>query len=172
MRARAVIVPNGRKCELHSAVTVRARLDRSSCRQSVACVLMLIVALVGALSAQRGFGRRFRLPEGEGSFPPRRPPVDFEDGTFMICKLQYTSVRSEFMGIGWSTDYPYAGINLMIRLSELTLTPVTKNEKDEPNYWVVRLTDDALFRCPFLMASDVPAVRRTEVRVPRPVHGP
>jgi len=73
----------------------------------------------------------------------------------MICKLQYTSVRSEAMGIGWSTDYPYAGINLMTRLSELTPTPVTRDESGEPNYWVVRLTDDALFKCPMLMGSDV-----------------
>ena len=73
----------------------------------------------------------------------------------MICKLQYASVRYEAMGVGWSTDYPYAGINLMIRTSELTRTPITQNENGEPNYWVVRLADDALFKCPFLMASDV-----------------
>jgi len=67
----------------------------------------------------------------------------------------YTSVRSEDMGVGWATDYPYAGINLMIRLSELTKTPVSMDRKTNPNYWVVRLTDDALFRCPFTIASDV-----------------
>jgi hypothetical protein len=59
------------------------------------------------------------------------------------------------MGIGWSTDYPYAGINLMIRLSELTKAPVAKDENGDPPYWVVRLTDDALFKCPILMGSDV-----------------
>jgi hypothetical protein len=123
--------------------------------RTIAIALSLVVALAAAVAAQRGFGQRFRLPEGEGAYPPRYPPKDFEDGTFMVCKLQYTAVRSEAMGIGWSTDYPYAGINLMVRLSELTLTPITKNENDEPNYWVVRLTDDALFRCPFLMGSDV-----------------
>lgn len=132
------------------------RPHRSSSRQhTLACVLLLIVALAALASAQREFGQRFHLPEGERAYPPRYPPKDFEDGTFMICKLQYTSVRFEAMGIGWSTDYPYAGINLMIRMSELTLTPITKNDDDEPNYWVVRLTDDALFRCPILMGSDV-----------------
>ena len=60
------------------------------------------------------------------------------------------------MGIGWSTDYPYAGINLMIRMSELTRAHITQvGESGEPNYWVVRLTDDALFHCPILMGSDV-----------------
>ena len=46
-------------------------------------------------------------------------------------------------GYGWSTDYPYAGINLMIRVSELTRTPVAMEKNGAPNYWVVRLTDDA-----------------------------
>ena len=117
-------------------------------------VALLVAALVAVADAQRD-GRRRRVPEGIGAYPPRYPPADFEDGTFMLCKLQYTSVRYEDMGIGWSTDYPYAGINLMIRLSEMTKTPVTKDERGEPTYWVVRLTDDALFRCPAIMGSDV-----------------
>ena len=73
----------------------------------------------------------------------------------MVCKLKYTSVRSELMGVGWATDYPYAGINLMIRLSELTRTPVSFDASGNPNYYVVRPTDKALFRCPFVIASDV-----------------
>jgi hypothetical protein len=36
----------------------------------------------------------------------------------------YTSVVSEANGMGWGTDYPYAGINLMTRVSELTKTPI------------------------------------------------
>jgi hypothetical protein len=132
-----------------------AWLARSSFRRRVIpCVLTVFIALAGVASAQRGFGR-FRLPEGAGAYPPRYPPRGFEDGTFMMCKLQYTSVRREPMGIGWSTDYPYAGINLMIRVSELTRTPITMRDNGEPSYWVVRLTDDALFHCPFLMGSDV-----------------
>jgi hypothetical protein len=62
------------------------------------------------------------------------------------------------MGMGWSTDYPYAGVNLMIRLSELTKADVSLDEYGEPNHWVVRATDPALFDCPFLMASDVGTV--------------
>jgi hypothetical protein len=126
----------------------------SSRRRSIAIVLLIIGALA-AVAPARGFAQRRRLPEGAGAYPPRYPRKDFEDGTFMICKLQYESVRSEAMGIGWSTDYPYAGINLMTRISELTRAPVTRNEDDEPDYWVVRLTDDALFHCPILMGSDV-----------------
>ena len=57
--------------------------------------------------------------------------------------------------MGWSTDYPFAGINLLTRVKELTKTRVSVDERGEPNYWVVRLTDDALFSCPFAMATDV-----------------
>ena len=130
-------------------------LTRPSFRRRSIAVVALLMSALALAGAARGLGQRRRLPEGAGAYPPRYPPKDFEDGTFMICKLQFTSVRFESMGIGWSTDYPYAGINLMIRMSELTRVPITRNENDEPNYWVVRLTDDALFRCPILMGSDV-----------------
>jgi Domain of unknown function (DUF4159) len=120
-----------------------------------------ILLVVGATAAaaqrgrQRGFGGGFgRLAEGPG-VPARYPSKNFEDGAFTVCKLQYTSVRYEEMGVGWATDYPYAGINLMTRLSELTKTPISKDTDGNPNYWVVHLTDDALFRCPFTIASDV-----------------
>jgi hypothetical protein len=113
-------------------------------------VAILGLAFVGAASAQF----RGRLPEGRW-VPARRPPPDFNDGAFTVCKLQYTSVYREAGGGGWSTDYPYAGVNLMTRLSELTRTPVSLDTKGDPNYWVVGLSEPTLFHCPFLIASDV-----------------
>lgn len=112
-----------------------------------------LIAAVCAVHAQRGYGQRgtFR----EGSYPPRFPPPDFHDGEFTICKLMYTQVRREAMGIGWLTDYPYAAVNLMTRASELTKLRVSKDANRTPYPWVVRLTDDALFQCPVIMASDV-----------------
>ena len=109
----------------------------------------LVVLLGGAVGAQRF------LREGPGQ-PIRRPPQQsvFSDGRLAFCKLMYNSVRREPMGIGWWTDYPFAGIHLLIRTSELTRTPISR-DGTEPNHWVVSLTDDALFQCPFLMASDV-----------------
>src|SRR5688572_9067950 len=68
--------------------------------------------------AQFGFG-------GELSTPIRRAPEVFPDRNFVVCRLQYREVRSEPNGGGWRTDYPYGEINLMIRLSELTKTPVS-----------------------------------------------
>jgi hypothetical protein len=109
--------------------------------------------LVATLSAAVG-AQRYRLPEGR-SVPPRFPPRQFSDGAFTHCKVMYTSVWQEYNGMGWSTDYPYAGINLMTRVSELTKTPISVDKTGRPNYWVVSLIDDALFRCPFTMATDV-----------------
>ena len=57
--------------------------------------------------------------------------------------------------MGWSTDWPFAGIHLMIRVSELTKTRISRDLSGKPSHWTVRLTDDALFQCPFTTASDV-----------------
>ena len=120
--------------------------------------------LLGLLSAgyvQWGWG------VGEGNLPPRFPPLTLPDRDFAFCKIMYTSVRSEPLGMGWSTDYPYAGINLMIRFSELTKAPVSMDRRGDPNHWVVKLTDDQLFHCPFTMASDVGTISFTSEEVAR-----
>jgi hypothetical protein len=132
-------------------------------RVIVAGGAVLAIALATAVSAQWG---QNRVPEGPG-VPPRFPPRDFADGTFMICKIMYRSVRSEAQGVGWSTDYPYAGINLETRVSELTKTPISREGEGEATAWVVRLTDDALFRCPFTMASDVGTLEFSNEEVTR-----
>ncbi len=112
-----------------------------------------IVALLAAIPAGYAYAQwgYFR----EGRLPPRFPPAVRTDRGFSVCRVMYESVRYEAMGMGWRTDYPYAEINLTIRLSELTKTPVDFDTRREPHHYVVRLTDDALFECPFTMASDV-----------------
>jgi hypothetical protein len=80
-------------------------------------------------------------------------PKQFPDADVAICRLVYTEVRR--YGQGWRTDYPLGERNLSIRLSELTRTRVSFGRGREPNHYLVRLTDDALFSCPFLMAGDV-----------------
>ena len=60
-------------------------------------------------------------------------------------------------GIGWNTDYPGADINFSIRLSELTKAVMSVDQASElgdPEYVTVRLTDEALFECPFLILED------------------
>ena len=113
-----------------------------------------LVLVAVSVMAATAFAQRYRLPEGP-NVPARFRPPSFNDGGFTHCKLMYRSNRGEPNGMGWGTDYPYAGINLVTRVGELTKTRVSVDEHGEPNYWVVRPTDDALFTCPFVMASDV-----------------
>ena len=113
----------------------------------VTVVLLILLGSAGYTYAQWGYGR-------EGSFAPVFPPADFRAPSFTFCRLMYTSVRREPMGMGWRTDYPYAEINLMTRMSELTRAQVNFDANKEPKHYVVRLTDDELFGCPFIMASD------------------
>ena len=49
---------------------------------------------------------------------------------------------------------PRADMNLPIRLSELTKTPVNFDETHEPNHVVIQATEDELFKCPFVMMSE------------------
>ena len=127
-------------------------------------VIGLTAILVGALLAGAVSGQRFFR---EGSFPPIWAPPDMPDSAFIFCRMAYQSVRREPSGIGWQTDYPYAEINLMTRLSELTKTRVGRDAAHAPIHFVVRLTDDTLFNCPFLMASDPGTVGFTDVEVVR-----
>ena len=123
---------------------------------AVICTSLVLIAFATAVVAQRGFGGGFggRLPEGPG-VPIRSPQKGFEDGHVAHCKLEYTSVRREASGVGWGTDYPYAGIHLLTRLGEMTKTAISPQPDGTPNYWVVTLTDPELFECPFLAASDI-----------------
>jgi hypothetical protein len=112
---------------------------------------VLLVCSAAALAQFRG-GRNFF------NAPVRLAPQAFPDRNFVVCRIMYTQVRREPSGGGWRTDYPYGEINLTTRLSELTKTPVSRGGGREPNHYVVRLTDEALYQCPFTMASDVGTV--------------
>jgi hypothetical protein len=119
-------------------------------RLIVAAFLVLIaVVVVGAQSpsatpvAPAGLAR--------GALPK-------EPASFTFCRLIYRSVRSEALGSGWTTDYPSADQNLMIRLSEVTKLDVSRGDLEEVLHAVVRSTDKNVFRCPFLFASDIGTV--------------
>ena len=98
----------------------------------------------------------------EGAYAPRFPPPRIPDRGFFICRLMYESGRWEPLGMGWRTDYPYAERNLMVRLSEMTATGVSLDSRRQPEHYVVRLTDQALFQCPFTVASDVGTIALSE----------
>ena len=135
-------------------------------RSSSRIALLLAAALLATAGySYAQFGRGFGdLGFGE---PVRWAPAELPDRNFTICRLMYTSVRREPSGGGWRTDYPYGEINLMTRLSELTKTPVSFSAARRPLQWVVRLTDDQLFNCPYTVASDVGTIGLTQPEADR-----
>jgi hypothetical protein len=110
--------------------------------------LAVIVVLLGAVVADAQWFRQRRAT-------PRLPTPDSFDGTFNFCRGMFQSVYREPGGQGWWTDYPDADINFSIRLSELTKARVSRLPDGTPNHLVVRLTDDELFKCPYLHMEDV-----------------
>jgi len=87
--------------------------------------------------------------------PPRFATPALRDGTFHFCRLMYDSDRQEAGGQGWRTDYPGADINFSVRFAELTKAAVGRDQDDEPEYFVVRSSeDDDLFNCGFVTMED------------------
>jgi hypothetical protein len=109
--------------------------------------IVALVVLAASVTTQTQFRRG-------GQFGVRLAGPESFDGGFQFCRVAYSS---SFLGDGggWSTDYPNADINLSIRLSELTRTPVSLIGRGYPNHLVVRLTDPELFQCPFVMMLEV-----------------
>ncbi len=99
--------------------------------------------------------------------PPRKPDEAAERGEFTFCRLRYERVRYEDLGTGWTTDYPDADHNLPFRLQQLTTTNVPFDEEGNVFHAVVEVTDDALYACPFLFASDVGTIRFSELEAVR-----
>ncbi len=131
-------------------------------RRAVCATLAVALALLAVEHA--AYAQRFFR---EGSYPARMAPPTMPDAAFTFCRLAYSQVRRESSGIGWQTDYPYAEINLMTRLSELTKARISRDDSGDPNHYVVRLTDDTLFNCPFLMASDAGTIGFSEIEADR-----
>jgi len=129
---------------------VRSRLIKSALVASGAMALVFGAARVSAaqtiderLSASRGLSGG-----GEGF-------VDPTGRAFTFCRIAYRQVRREPMGQGWRTDYPDADNNLMLRLSQLTTTPIRTTPAGRPDHLIVRLTDTDISQCPFVFMSDV-----------------
>ena len=114
-----------------------------------------VTAAIIVLGAAAGFAQRI-WSGGYGYTPPRFPTKHSFQGSFNFCRAMFQSNRREKRG--WSTDYPGADLNFSTRLAELTKAPVTMrqdaDEDDAPDAVVVRLTDDALFKCPYILMQD------------------
>ncbi len=115
---------------------------------------------VGASQAQQIFRGYY------GYTPPHFPTVNSFQGTFTFCRIMFNSNRREKRG--WDTDYPGADINFSIRLAELTKARVTKGTQGtDPEHVVVRLTDDALFQCPFALMEDAGTIVLNDEEITR-----
>jgi hypothetical protein len=128
------------------------------------------VGLIGILSVGVGVGHAQQIWRGGyGRTPPRFPTRASFAGSFNFCRATFTSNRREKGG--WATDYPGADINFSIRLSELTKADVKMDrdsgEDETPDAVVVRITDDALFQCPFVIMEDAGTARFSEPEVAR-----
>jgi hypothetical protein len=80
-------------------------------------------------------------------------PASF-DGAFNFCRVVFRGAANGDGG-DWQVDFPRADSNLMTRLSELTKTPISRGADGEPNHLLIRLTQPELFRCPFIMMTEV-----------------
>jgi hypothetical protein len=122
-------------------------------RRRVATVA--VTAGITLLCASVGLAQRIWYG-GYGYTPPRFPTQQTFQGSFNFCRAMFESNRREKRG--WSTDYPGADLNFSTRLAELTKTPVTMRpdaeEGEAPDAVVVRLTDAALFKCPYILMED------------------
>ena len=111
--------------------------------------LFVAAALLCAAAAVRA---QFRGRGGFGFSARTASAKDF-DGSFHFCRIVFrNAIQGD--GGGWSVDYPRADINFSLRLSELTKAHVSKDQTGEPNHLLVRLTDNELFDCPFVMMTE------------------
>jgi hypothetical protein len=118
----------------------------------IALFVILGLGISGVSFAQR------RGPRGGMNYIKRPGPTTF-NGDFTFCRIAFRQAYDGDGG-GWGVDYPRADQNLPIRLSELTKTPVNfEEDKEEVNHVVIQMTEDELFKCPFVMMTEVGAAQ-------------
>src|SRR5262245_36666287 len=138
-------------------------------KRGVSRLAWALAAIIGGLAATATAVHAQRIwSGGYGRWPPKFPTATTFDGNFHFCRAMFASDHREKQG--WSTDYPGADINLSVRLAELTKIRVTlTNDGEErvPDTVVVRLTDDALFQCPFTLMEDAGTALFSDIEVKR-----
>src|SRR5947208_398429 len=85
-------------------------------------------------------GRNLQIPINHGL--PDKP------FGFTFCRLRYQNIRRARKS-GWGDDYPQADYNFMVRLSELTTTPISRWNNGYPGFANVTPMDPVLFHCPY-----------------------
>jgi hypothetical protein len=118
--------------------------------------LLCTAAALYAQAPRRGIGRWADTVD-------RVARPDDISGDFHFCRIAFANdLRGD--GGNWQVDYPRADINLSIRLGELTRTAVNMDAYGDPRPLAMRLTDDVMFQCPFIMMTEVgsAAIRPSE----------
>lgn len=133
--------------------------------------IWILVGILGVICAGVTIAHAQQIWAGGfgGRTPPRFPTATSFDGSFNFCRVMFRSDRREKQG--WATDYPGADINFSVRLAELTKVRVKManlgTEDEGPDAVVVRLTDEALFQCPFIFMEDAGTARFSDAEVDR-----
>jgi len=114
----------------------------------------LLLAAVIIVIVAEGAAHPPRFRGGRGRYTVDLPTELKYVGGFNFCRIMF---RTAPYGDGgnWSVDYPRADINLTFRLSELTVTRVSRGGPDEFNHVVLRLTDPQMSKCAFSMMTEV-----------------
>ena len=128
-----------------------SRVLHSGAARRIIGAVALAALLAGASTALAQRRRGFR----NGYAPLRMATAESFDGGFNFCRIIFSQSNDGDFGGNWSVDYPRADVNLSIRLSELTRTRISRDASGEPNHVLLRLTDDLMFQCPFIMMTEV-----------------
>ena len=114
----------------------------------VAAVVAAAASAAAAIAAQS----RLDLPPSYAGLS-NATPDQLNPGAFHFCRLRFN--RSPLGdGDGWYVDSPRADVNVSLRLAQLTKTRMDEEGEGDPLHIVVRLTDAALFQCPFVMMTE------------------
>jgi hypothetical protein len=122
----------------------------------------LAVALLVASAAAAQLRQRGRY--GFSQRPLRYAETEDFDGTFQFCRIVFRQAPDGDGG-NWSVDFPRADENLSIRLSELTKTPVGVDGDGMPKHVLINLSSPELFRCPFIMMTEVGSIELNDAEV-------
>jgi hypothetical protein len=109
----------------------------------------LALALAVGLAASSGAAQSTILINGRNLQTPINHGLPDKLLGFTYCRLRYQNIRRARKS-GWGDDYPQADFNLLVRLSELTKTRISRWNNGDPGFANVTAMDSDLFRCPFL----------------------
>jgi hypothetical protein len=109
----------------------------------------LAFTLAMGLAALSGAGQSTILTNGRNLQIPINHGLPDKLLGFTYCRLRYQNIRRARKS-GWGDDYPQADYNLLVRLSELTKTRISRWNNGDPGFANVTAMDPDLFKCPFL----------------------